>query len=134
MASTKCPKTSGHASACVALMLVVGFAYSAAATVRETRKLFEIPATRGDSASADLYLQPVNSSAEDLRRAVRSRWPERSVVFLSAEPELSNDIVQQVYFTTSYLLYPTRVLLSPNSSAACRIVAGKHTLTLIDVE
>lgn len=96
-------------------LLFVGFVYSGAATVRLYGRVFTSPEAKGASNAIDGYLAPVNlSSAEQLRRAMKDAKSEShdDVVLFSAAAPLSRQDLYQVYYSTSYALYPQRVWLA----------------------
>jgi hypothetical protein len=115
------------ASAILAVMLVAGFGYSGVATLRHLRRVFQVPAPAGRSASIDAYLAPVNlSSGEDLRRAVRCLGTStEEIVLLADNPTLSREGLLQFSAAAGYLLYPHRIVVVTESDAT-----KKHVVTL----
>jgi hypothetical protein len=98
----------------IGLLLVIGFAYSAVATGREYRAVLAGSTTKSRTASVDTYFEPVKlTSSEQLRKAIRSAGWEGSreislVVDMSSFTVSERD---QLLLATSYLLYPTRIVL-----------------------
>jgi hypothetical protein len=102
------------------LVLCAGFLYSGFATLRLYGQVLQESVVTGPFGTIDGFLKPVNlSSGSQLRLAVeRAGWPSDADVVLRAPDEvLSRQDLYQVYYSTSYLLYPRRVWLdSPSAS------------------
>jgi hypothetical protein len=96
-------------------LLLAGFVYSGVATARLYGNVFTQPAAKGATNAIDDYLAPVNlASADALRRAMKDAKSQvdDDVVLFAANSPLSRQDLYQVYYSTSYALYPQRVWLA----------------------
>lgn len=117
------------------IMLAVGFVYSGIASIGLYRRLLGRPGVAGVSSTVDAYLAPAGvSSAQELQQAVQiAKWSSDSdVVFLAEASALSRQDLYQVYYSTSYALYPRRVWLaswcdSAASAAQCETTNARAT-------
>jgi hypothetical protein len=107
-------------TATIGAMLAAGFIYSAVATWRNVHLLLQQAPSTGQSASIDAYLAPVNlSSGDELRRAARCLWPaNKDIVLIGGRPSFSAHDATQIYYATSYLLYPRRIVLNQQLAPA----------------
>jgi len=119
-------------AAAIFAAVLLGFAYSATATVRMYYALFTRPAASGRFAAIDAYFRLAHlQSAEELSRAVeRTGWrPDEDVLVLDAAPQLSSQDVTAIYYSTAYALYPRRVWLTTfceqgKSTDKCGVSSG----------
>ena len=105
------PGRSATRLALIAL-LAIGFVYAGAATARRYVEIYRSPAPRSVNASIDAHLAPARiASADALRHAVaEAGWlPGEDVVVLARASAVTRGELYQVFYTTGYLLYPTRV-------------------------
>jgi hypothetical protein len=103
------------ASFTIVAVLTGGFVYSAAASVREYRKLFQRAPAIGPSASVDALLRPLQiESAEAFRAAVKQPgWSHQDeVVIVVRHPDMSAQEMRQLNFAAAYLLFPKRIRLA----------------------
>lgn len=104
--------------------LVAGFLYAGRATAVRYYEIFREPAAGQPSASIDIHLEPAGlAGADDLRRAVaEAGWgPGEDILVLAASSAITRQDLYQLYYSTGYLLYPSRAWLAawcdPEASA-----------------
>jgi hypothetical protein len=93
-------------------LLAIGFAYAGAATARRYGEIHRSSAPRSVNGSIDVHLAPARiTSADALRYAVaEAGWlPGEDVVVLARASAVTRGELYQVFYSTAYLLYPTRV-------------------------
>ncbi len=116
----------------LALLLIVGFGYSAMATAREYRALLEQSAAAGPSATVDAYFEPVGiADSELLRRALKDAgWASAAEIAMVIDPSFYTPSQRnQLFFATSYLLYPARVSLkTPDDMRDARFRGQSHRI------
>ena len=95
----------------VTAALVAGFLYAGRATAVKYYEIFTAPVAARPSATLDLYLAPVDLTADELRGHVsREGWTTREdVLVLAAASTISPQDLASVYYSVGYLLYPSRV-------------------------
>jgi len=95
----------------VTAALVAGFLYAGRATTQRYYEIFTAPAAARPSATIDLYLEPVNVTADELTAHVTSAgWTTNDdVLVLAAASAISPQDLSPVYYSVGYLLYPTHV-------------------------
>ena len=128
MARSAATKAQRAVVIAVLLLLLVGFAYSGLATARQYRQIFRSEAVTSREATIDALIAPLQlSSGNDLRDSVlRAGWSVNDdVLILGAASAVSAQELQQIYYSTSYLLYPRHVWLAAwcdpgASSERCR--------------
>jgi hypothetical protein len=98
--------------------MFVGFCYSGMATVRLSWQLFRKPAASGPDATIDNLISVANvASGQALRDAVNGAgWPVTDDVVVVGDA--ANRDLAQIYQSASYLLYPRRLWLAFDLSAA----------------
>jgi hypothetical protein len=98
----------------VTVALVVGFLYAGRATAVRYYEIFEAPAAATPSATLNLYLDPVDTTADELKAHVkRAGWTTNDdVLVLAAASAISPQDLTPVYYSVSYLLYPSHVRLA----------------------
>jgi hypothetical protein len=114
-------------------LLAIGFLYAGAATARRYIEIYRSPAPRSVNASIDAHLEPARiASANTLRQAVaEAGWlPGEDVVVLARASAVTRGELYQVFYTTGYLLYPTRVWVGAwcdarATQAQCDILEAK---------
>jgi hypothetical protein len=107
--------------------------YAGAATALRYVEIYRSPAPRSGNASIDAYLAPARiASADALRHAVaEAGWlPGEDVVVLARASAITRGELNQVSYTTGYLLYPTRVWIGAwcdarATRAQCDILEAK---------
>jgi hypothetical protein len=110
--SSRVQRVAGMATA---TMLLLGFAYSGAMSVRAYLTVFSEPPVSGTDATVDKNLGVVDlASGDELRAAVTAAdWnASEDVVVLASCSPLSRTELTQLYYSASYLLYPRRVWLT----------------------
>jgi hypothetical protein len=117
-------------------MLLAGFAYTGVSSVRLYAQIFEEGARVSGGDSVDDLLAPANlSSGMQLKRAVsEANWLSGVDVVLIPSAQMPRHDVYQVYYSVSYLMYPTRVWLATTtceeiSDAAARF-KSRHLILL----
>ena len=111
----------------IVVMLVVGFVYSGAATLRLSKEWWSkaLPAEPDATIDETLSITGIRTGAE-LRQAVtKAGWgPHDEVLVLGATSRVSANDLTQIRFSASYLLYPRAVWADawcdePADSASC---------------
>jgi hypothetical protein len=94
------------------VLLAIGFAYAGAATARRYVEIYRSSTGRSASSSIDAQLAPARiAGADALRRAVADAgWrPGEEVLVLARASAVTPAELNQIFFATGYLLYPSRV-------------------------
>lgn len=104
----------------IVIMLVAGSLYAGQATVRRYVEIYRSPLRSDVSASIDRHLVPAGVTAEELREAVeRAGWqPGDDVLVVASERPATREDLYQVYYSTGYLLYPSRVDVATDAMPA----------------
>jgi len=108
--------------------MVVGFAYSAIASMQLYGQVFSRPPATGQAASIDDHVASLHLTSAQIRDAVeRAGWlPDADVALIFNPPHRPGDEDRSgIHFGLSYLLYPRRIWLrSAPASTRHAIVIG----------
>src|SRR4026209_246622 len=98
----------------VTIVLVVGFLYAGRATAVRFDEIFTAPVAARPSATVDRYLDPVDTTADELRAQVEGAEVTQNddLLVLAAASAISPQDLTPVYYSVAYLLYPSHVRLA----------------------
>ena len=101
--------------AAILILLCVGFAYAAVASVRGYQRLFAGPAPVGPSGTIDALARPLEIESLDVLRSaiVRTGWGrDNDIVLVAAASSMTPAAMTQAHYVAGYALYPRRVWLA----------------------
>lgn len=113
--------------------LLAGFVYAGRATAIRCYEILKDPVAPEPAASIDLYLElaDVDGAQALRRRVIEAGWmPNDDVLVLAAASAISRQDLYQLYYSTGYVLYPSRVWLAAwcdahATAAQCETLAAE---------